>query len=101
MQKTLAMIPEDLKQKLKRSKSKPQQPELAPEPAPVVPAAIPKGEPVVTEMMSILQQSQYQLPFTKAEKLLGYEPIVSFDEGCRRSIDWLSGIERFKPYLKK
>ncbi|MBE9226322.1 NAD(P)-dependent oxidoreductase [Phormidium sp. LEGE 05292] len=103
VQKTLAMIPEDLKQKLKRSKSQPQQPapEPKPEPVPVVPAAIPKGEPVVTEMMSILQQSQYQLPFTKAEKLLGYEPIVSFDEGCRRSIEWLSGIDRFKPFLKK
>ncbi|XWK89090.1 MAG: NAD(P)-dependent oxidoreductase [Phormidium sp.] len=102
VQKSLAMIPEDLKQKLKRSKPKSEQPAPAPapEPAPVVPAVIPKGEPVVTEMMSILQQSQYQLPFTKAEKLLGYEPIVSFDEGCRRSVEWLSGIDRFKPYLK-
>jgi len=98
-QKTLAMIPEDLKQKLKRSKPKPPQP--APEPAPpVVPAVIQKGEPVVTEMMSILQQSQYQLPFTKAEQRLGYEPIVSFNEGCRRSIDWLAGIDRFEPFLK-
>lgn len=101
VQKTLAMIPEDFKQKLKRSKSKPQQPEPAPAPVPVVPAEIPKGEPQVTEMMSILQQSQYQLPFTKAEKLLGYEPIVSFDEGCRRSIEWLGEIDRFKPFLKK
>jgi nucleoside-diphosphate-sugar epimerase len=40
-------------------------------------------------MMAELQQSQYKLPFNKAERILGYEPIVSFDEGCRRSIEWL------------
>lgn len=95
VQKSLATIPEDFKQKLKRSKPQPQQP--APEPAPAV---ITKGQPVVTEMMSILQQSQYKLPFTKAEQRLGYEPIVTFDEGCRRSIEWLAGIDRFQPFLK-
>lgn len=98
VQKTLAAIPEDLKQKLKRSKPKPQQP--MPDPTPTVPAVIKKGKPVVTEMMSILQQSQYQLPFTKAEQLLGYEPIVTFNEGCLRSIQWLAENERFRPFLK-
>ncbi|HAX74653.1 MAG TPA: NAD-dependent dehydratase [Cyanobacteria bacterium UBA11372] len=99
VQKTLASIPEDLKQKLKRSKPKPQQSISAP--APAVPAVIKKGKPVVTEMMSILQQSQYQLPFSKAERLLGYEPIVTFNEGCMRSIQWLAENERFQPLLKK
>jgi 2-alkyl-3-oxoalkanoate reductase len=96
VQKTLAAIPEDLKQKLKRSKPKPPQQPVA-DPAPTV---VMKPQPVVTEMMSILQQSQYQLPFTKAEQRLGYEPIVTFNEACLRSIQWLAEDERFGPFLK-
>ena len=46
--------------------------------------------PVATLEMSLLQGCQYQFPQTKAQKLLGYEPIVSFPEGCRRSIAWLA-----------
>ncbi|MDX2099308.1 MAG: NAD(P)-dependent oxidoreductase [Leptolyngbyaceae cyanobacterium bins.59] len=108
VQKTLAMIPEELKQSLKRSKPNPQQsapavapgmapPTLKPEPPKPEP---PKPEPIVTEMMAILQQSQYQLPWTKAAKYLGYEPIVSFAEACDRSIQWLAEVPQFKPYLK-
>lgn len=46
--------------------------------------------PVATLEMSLLQGCQYKFPHTKAQKLLGYEPIVSFPEGCRRSIAWLA-----------
>lgn len=95
VQKTLAMIPEDLKQKLKRAKPTSQQP--MPDPVPTV---LTKPQPVVTEMMAILQQSQYQLPFTKASQRLGYEPIITFDEGCTRSIEWLAKDKRFQPLLK-
>jgi nucleoside-diphosphate-sugar epimerase len=43
----------------------------------------------VTLEMSELHQCGYKLPHEKAEQLLGYKPIVSFAEGCRRSIGWL------------
>jgi nucleoside-diphosphate-sugar epimerase len=46
-------------------------------------------QPVVTYEMAMLQQCSYKLPNTKAEQLLGYEPPVSFSEGCKRSIGWL------------
>jgi nucleoside-diphosphate-sugar epimerase len=91
VQKTLALIPEGLKQGLKQLKSKRSQ--ITSESAPTPPVI---SQPVVTEMMSILQQSQYKLPFEKAEKLLGYQPIVSFQEGCDRSIEWLRRFERLK-----
>lgn len=40
------------------------------------------------ETMS-LQQCQYVLPITKAKKILGYQPSISFSEGCRRSNYWI------------
>ncbi len=46
--------------------------------------------PIVTHEMALLHQCQYKLPFQKARKLLGYEPIISFPEGCRRTIAWLA-----------
>lgn len=47
-------------------------------------------QPVATLEMALLHQCQYKLPDTKARKMLGYEPIVSFPEACRRSIAWLA-----------
>jgi nucleoside-diphosphate-sugar epimerase len=36
----------------------------------------------------------------KAKRLLGWEPEVEFDEGLRRTIDWLSGsLGAYKPSL--
>jgi nucleoside-diphosphate-sugar epimerase len=46
--------------------------------------------PVATPEMALLQQCQYKLPDTKARKILGYKPIILFDEACRRSIGWLA-----------
>jgi nucleoside-diphosphate-sugar epimerase len=40
--------------------------------------------------MCLLQSCKYKLPYTKAQHKLGYEPIVSYLEGMRRSIAWLS-----------
>lgn len=45
--------------------------------------------PAMTEELSLLGQCQWRLPIAKAERLLGYEPPVSFTEGMRRSIGWL------------
>lgn len=87
VQKILAKIPENFKQNLKQ---------IFPKHQPAIQAARTVGDkprPVVTEMMAILQQSQYQLPFDKANQLIGYAPIVSFEEGCRRSIDWLAKVK--------
>jgi nucleoside-diphosphate-sugar epimerase len=52
-------------------------------------------EPQVTRAsleMSLLHQCGYKLPSDKAKKRLGYEPIVSFAEGCRRTIAWLAFV---------
>jgi nucleoside-diphosphate-sugar epimerase len=95
-QKFLASVPEDLKQNLKNLVPKRNKPS-----AENVEKVGTKPEPVVTEMMAELQQSQYKLPFDKAERILGYAPIVSFDEGCRRSIAWLSESKQFDSSLRK
>lgn len=47
-------------------------------------------QPVATLEMALLHQCQYKLPDTKARKMLGYQPIVSFPKACRRSIGWLA-----------
>ncbi len=87
VQKFLAAMPKDLKQKLKKSKSNKSSEKI-------IRKVETKPEPVVTEMMAELQQSQYKLPFDKAERILGYAPIISFDEGCSHSIEWLSQLKQ-------
>jgi nucleoside-diphosphate-sugar epimerase len=47
-------------------------------------------QPALNQEMALLYQCQYKLPCQKAQKILGYEPIVSFSEACRRTIDWLT-----------
>ena len=46
--------------------------------------------PVATLEMALLHRCRYKLPYTKAARLLGYDPVVSFAEGCRRTIAWLA-----------
>lgn len=61
--------------------------------SPASPWVLPaQRQPVVTQEMVLLHQCQYKLPYQKAEKILSYEPIVSFSEGCRRSIEWLASV---------
>jgi nucleoside-diphosphate-sugar epimerase len=48
-----------------------------------------KPAPHITAEMAALQQCAWQMPCTKAEKLLGYKPQISFAEGMERSIGWL------------
>ena len=93
VQKTLNLVTDELKQQLKRSfRSQPRS--LGDSTSAV------KSQPGVSEMMAILQRSPYQLPITKAQQILGYEPMISVRECCYRSIEWLAQIDRFQPILK-
>jgi hypothetical protein len=40
--------------------------------------------------MELLHRCQYKLPHDKAARMLGYAPVVSFEEACRRTIGWLA-----------
>ncbi|XHX77228.1 MAG: NAD-dependent epimerase/dehydratase family protein [Stenomitos frigidus ULC029] len=93
-QRVLSMLPEALKQSLKQAL-----PGRTKAPLQTTLSTIEKPEPVVTEMMAELQQSQYKLPFCKAERILGYKPVVDFNEGCRRSIAWLAECSQFHSIL--
>jgi nucleoside-diphosphate-sugar epimerase len=46
--------------------------------------------PVATLEMALLYRCAYKLPFDKAARLLRYEPRVSFELACRRTIAWLA-----------
>jgi 2-alkyl-3-oxoalkanoate reductase len=84
VQKTLAFLSDELKREVKHTVHQfRKRPIEADQPGSA------RSQLVMSEMMAILQQSEYKLPFTKAQTFLGYEPIVSFSEGCRQSIDWL------------
>lgn len=48
------------------------------------------ASPRPTLEKALLHQCRYKLPFDKATRMLGYHPLVSFDEGCRRSVAWLA-----------
>jgi len=50
----------------------------------------PRPEPAATLEKALLHSCRYKLPRQKAEAILGYEPVVSFSEGCRRSVGWLA-----------
>jgi 2-alkyl-3-oxoalkanoate reductase len=45
--------------------------------------------PEVTLEMDLLGRCGYKLPDARARALLGYEPIVGFNEGMRRTLGWL------------
>jgi nucleoside-diphosphate-sugar epimerase len=45
--------------------------------------------PFLDGMNARLQQCSVKLPMIKAKQLLVYEPPVSFEEGVRRTIDWM------------
>jgi hypothetical protein len=44
----------------------------------------------VTEEFAALHQCSVQLPWKKAELILGYQPTVSFADGMKRSVGWLA-----------
>jgi 2-alkyl-3-oxoalkanoate reductase len=99
IQKILSYISDDLKQNFKQNLKHAIRQSITSSTQPSQ-KTITQPQPQVTEMMAILQQSQYKLPNTKAERILGYEPIVSFNEGCRRSVDWLIDDGRLAERIK-
>jgi nucleoside-diphosphate-sugar epimerase len=44
---------------------------------------------LITPEIAALHRCQWRLPNDKAVRLLGYDPPVTFAEGCRHSINWL------------
>lgn len=48
-----------------------------------------RPSPRVTQELAELQRNRTKLSHDKAARLLGYEPVVTFAEGMRRSLDWL------------
>ena len=44
----------------------------------------------VTAERALLHCCETKLSFAKAHRELGYSPIVSFEEGCQRSVSWLA-----------
>jgi 2-alkyl-3-oxoalkanoate reductase len=94
IQKVLSFFPDNLKQNFKQNiKHLIRHPTLQATEHPQ--NDVTQMQPNISEMMSILQQSTYKLPFTKAAQMLGYEPVVSFSEGCSRSVQWLCDREGF------
>jgi nucleoside-diphosphate-sugar epimerase len=51
-----------------------------------------RPSPTPDPLLVRLQTCNYQLPTAKARDLLGYRPQISFDEGCRRTREWLRFI---------
>jgi nucleoside-diphosphate-sugar epimerase len=44
----------------------------------------------ITEERTLLHRCRTKLSSTRAERELGYQPIVSFEEACRRCVGWLA-----------
>ncbi|NJK36303.1 MAG: NAD(P)H-binding protein [Oscillatoriales cyanobacterium RM2_1_1] len=47
-------------------------------------------QPALNQEMIWLYQCQYKLPHQKAQEQLNYSPIVSFEEACDRTKEWLA-----------
>jgi hypothetical protein len=55
-----------------------------------LPAAPQNGQPIISREMAMLYSCQYKLPHTKAARILGYQPPVSFRESTWRTVAWLA-----------
>jgi 2-alkyl-3-oxoalkanoate reductase len=51
-------------------------------------SALPKPAPTLEK--ALLHRCRTKLPWRKARERFGYGPVVSFEEGCRRSVAWLA-----------
>jgi nucleoside-diphosphate-sugar epimerase len=51
-------------------------------------AGVPSA-PQATLEMDLLGRCASKLPHARAQAVLGYEPVVGFDEGMRRTLGWL------------
>jgi nucleoside-diphosphate-sugar epimerase len=54
------------------------------------PAGVTKRGPVVTAERVALHTCQVRLPIDRARREIGYDPIVPFQEACRRAVAWLA-----------
>tara|TARA_B100001248_G_C27399874_1_gene469230 strand:+ start:8956 stop:10047 length:1092 start_codon:yes stop_codon:yes gene_type:complete len=85
IQATAPYLPQVLKRVLKgiiQALHKPTTPDLW------SPPQLPRPTPNIE--ISILQQCHWKYPNKKAEELLGYQPLYSFEEACAKTIAWLS-----------
>jgi nucleoside-diphosphate-sugar epimerase len=48
------------------------------------------AQPVISREMAMLYSCRYKVPHSKAARLLGYQPPVSFPEAVRRTVAWLT-----------
>jgi len=51
--------------------------------------AVLQGRPAISDEIIALHRCAWRLPHDKARRLLGYRAPTTFDEGCRRSVQWL------------
>lgn len=62
---------------------------LEPQTAPFT--ALPKQQrTVLPHEMALLYSCQYKLPYKKATRMLGYQPLATFQEACWRTVGWLA-----------
>jgi nucleoside-diphosphate-sugar epimerase len=52
-----------------------------------------KPMPTQSREMVLLQQCRHRFPYGKAARDLGYQPLISFEEGLRRTLQWLAWAE--------
>jgi nucleoside-diphosphate-sugar epimerase len=63
---------------------------LDPQLVDAAPAVRPERLPAATREMAMLYSCLVKLPDDKARRILGYQPVVSFQEACRRTAAWLA-----------
>ena len=56
-------------------------------------AMVGRPGPRMTEEMNLLQQCEWKLPNAHIETSIGYRPVVSFEEGMKRSLEWFDFID--------
>lgn len=83
-QKLMPVFPHRLKQTFKKTLAA-----LDAPPGPDAWALPARPAPRITREMAELQRNRTKLSHAKAARQLGYEPVVTFAEGMRRSIEWL------------
>ncbi len=84
----LALLPMRLRRTLETALSPPPEGARSPWWHPLAQKRAPG--PVVSREMALLYRCATKLPHAKAVAALGYRPVVSFDEGCRRTLEWLA-----------
>lgn len=90
IQKLLSLVSDEVKQKIKNNLSRQKLLEGASKSSKTISNKEEKPPLMITKEMATLQKCQYHLPGNKAQEILGYKPIVAFEEGCQKTIHWLT-----------